>query len=101
MVIELGGNIDLVGFREVEPAKLIVVKKMVGNYARRMSEDAENFEKLTVTKKPIGQPDAHKFELQSKLIDNGRPITSGAIDYNLFFALDKALSGIMGQMGKE
>ncbi|MBI4150247.1 hypothetical protein HY488_02470 [Candidatus Woesearchaeota archaeon] len=101
MTIELGGNIELVGFRELDSSKLIVVKKMVGNYARKMSEDTKNFEKLVVTLKQIGQPDAHKFELHGKLMDNGRPITSVAVDYNVFFALDKALSGIMQQMGRD
>lgn len=100
MVIELGGNIELVGFRELDPAKLIVVKKMVGNYARKMSEQTENFEKLVLTMKPVGQLDAHKFELHGKLLDNGRPITSMAVDYNLFFALDKALSGVISQLRK-
>lgn len=97
-MIELGGGIELVGFQDMDPAKLIVVKKIVGNYARKMSEAAEGFERLTLTMKLVGQPDAHKFELHGKLLDKGRPITSEAVDYNLFFALDKALGGIMGQL---
>ena len=48
--MELGGNISLEGFDELEPGTLIVVKKMVGNYAKNIAEKTE-FEKLELTLK--------------------------------------------------
>ncbi len=95
--IELGGNIELVGFKELEPAKLIVVKKIVGNYARRMSDSSKGFEKLTVTMKTVHNS---KYELHAKLMDNGNPIVSEVVDFNIFFALDKVLAKIMGSLEK-
>ncbi len=100
MSIELGGNIELQGFRELGSAKLIVVKKIVGNYVRKIDDETENFEKLILTMKQIGQPDAHKFELHGKLMDNGKPITAEAVDYNIFYALDRVLEGMRSQLRK-
>ena len=38
-MMQLGGNIQLIGFREIDPARLIVVKKMVGNYVKKISDE--------------------------------------------------------------
>jgi hypothetical protein len=64
-----------------------------------MSDIAENFEKLTVTMKKVGSG-GNKFEIQAKMIDNGKPYASEVTDFNLFFTLDKALSQIMNQISK-
>lgn len=93
-MIQLGGNIELVGFKELDPAQLIVVKKIVGNYARRMADSSEGFEKLTVTMKKVHNS---QFELNAKLMDKGSPFTSEVVDFNLFFALDKVLAKIINQ----
>ncbi len=37
-MIELGGNIKLEGFDDLEPMKLIVAKKIIGNFAKQVSE---------------------------------------------------------------
>ena len=37
-MIELGGNIVLNGFRDLEPPELVVVKKIVGTYARKFAD---------------------------------------------------------------
>jgi hypothetical protein len=52
--IVLGGNIELVGFKELDGGSMVILKKMIGNHVRKMSETAENFEKLTVTMKKVG-----------------------------------------------
>jgi len=44
--IELGGNISLIGFRDVEPGKLIVVKKIVGNFVKKIQDQNKDFEKI-------------------------------------------------------
>ncbi|MBW3000050.1 hypothetical protein KY339_05240 [Candidatus Woesearchaeota archaeon] len=91
--MELGGNIVLNGFRELDGAQLIVVKKIVGNYARRMSDLCKKFENLSVTMKTVHAKErANKFELHAKLMDNGTPYNSEVTDFNLFFALDKVLA---------
>ena len=46
--MQLGGNIELNGFNELERSKLVVVKKIVGNYAKEFS-DKTRFDKLSLT----------------------------------------------------
>ncbi len=91
--IELGGNIQLVGFKELDSANMIVLKKIIGNYARKFSEVCERFEKLTVSMKHI-HGEHGKYQIQVKLLDNGKPHNSEHIDHNLYVALDAALKKI-------
>lgn len=97
--IVLGGSIELVGFKELDGGSMIILKKMIGNHVRKMSDIADNFENLTVSMKKVGSG-GNKFEIQAKVIDNGKPFASEVTDFNLFFTVDKALSQIMTQMSK-
>ena len=42
--LQLGGNIELSGFREIDPASMVIIKKIVGNYARKFSDHFDGFE---------------------------------------------------------
>ncbi|MBW2964179.1 hypothetical protein KY363_01855 [Candidatus Woesearchaeota archaeon] len=97
--IVLGGNIELVGFKDLDGGSMVILKKMIGNHVRKMSDTAGNFEKLTVTMKKVGAGN-NKFEVQAKVIDNGKPVTSEVTDFNLFFTMDKALSQIQNQLAR-
>lgn len=87
--MELGGNIELINFDEVEPTKLIVIKKFVGTYTKTISETQKGFKKLEVTLTPNSN-----FEI--KAIAQGNEdqgvIVNGS---NLFFVLDKVLSELV------
>ena len=95
----LGGNIELIGFKELDGGSMVILKKMVGNQVRKISDSADNFEKLTINMKKVGAGD-NKFEIQAKMIDNGKPVTSEVTDFNLFFTIDKALRQILSQVTK-
>ena len=97
--IMLGGSIELIGFKELDGGSMVILKKMIGNHVRKMSDIAENFERLTVTMKKIGAGQS-KFEINAKMIDNGKPFTSEVVDFNLFFTADKALRQILTQISK-
>lgn len=94
-VIELGGNIRLSGFKELEPAMLIVVKKMVGNYTKKISERVKDFQDININLKKVHEKN---HEIQIKL-NADKIYNSEVADYNLFFALDKALGKIMSEVG--
>ncbi len=96
-VLSLGGNIELSGFSELEGGAMIVLKKIVGNYARRMSTVAKNFERLSLTMKKVHD---NQFELHAKMLDNGKPVTSSITDRNLFVAADSSLKKIMNEISK-
>ncbi len=90
--MELGGNITLVGFKELESGELIVVKKVVGSYARKMADSSASFENLTVTLKTVHHtPKSEKYEIHARYLDNGHLYTGEAIERNLFMALDECL----------
>jgi len=93
----LGGNIELSGFRQIDRASMVVVKKIVGNYVKKMADMTEKLEKVSIVMNPVHNS---QYELHAKLIDNGKVFVSEVIDRNVFFALDKVLSKIESSIKK-
>lgn len=100
-MIELGGNITLVGFREIDYAEMIVVKKMIGNYVRKFS-DKDQVNNLTINMKRIHHTDedSYKFELKAKLDLNGTIVNSEVVDFNLFIGMDSIMKKLETQVMK-
>jgi ribosome-associated translation inhibitor RaiA len=100
-MIELGGNITLIGFKELDYAEMVVIKKIVGNYARKLS-DREPINNLTINLKQIHHTseDSFKYELKAKADINGKIVNSELVDYNLFIALDNVMKKIESQVMK-
>ena len=96
-LMELGGNIELVGFKDIDRGSMVIIKKLVGNHVRKMTDLAENFERLTLTVKPVHGGNG-KFEVHARMVDNGKQFTSEVTDFNIFFTLDKALSKVASSM---
>jgi len=84
-MIELGGNIKLDGFESIEPAQLIVVKKMVGNYAKEISEKIEFSEFLVSLKETT---------VSVKVTTKDKEISEEESGDNLFITLDKVLAKV-------
>ena len=98
-LLQLGGNIELSGFREIEGGAMIILKKIIGNYAKKMADKSKNFEKLSLTVKSVHETEkSQKFELHAKLLDNGKAHTSSAVDRNIFVAVDSSLKSIMNAL---
>lgn len=96
---KLGGNIELSGFRDVDSSSMIVLKKIVGNHARRLSELSEKMETLHITLKPIHEREkSEKYEVHAKLNDNGKIYAAESVDRNLFVAVDDVLKRIQSEM---
>lgn len=91
--IKLGGNIELSGFNVLDGGQMIVVKKIVGNYARKMEEQCKAFEALKLTMKKIGEQ--NKFELKGQLVDGGNIYPSSIVEHNLFVGLDNVLKKLV------
>ncbi len=85
--IELGGNICLEGFSSLERAQLVVVKKMVGSYARAISEKGRKFEKFTVSMDET----LDGCKITAALLNEGKEEKAESSSNNLFVALDGAL----------
>ena len=90
--IELGGNIKLVGFKEISRAELVVVKKIVGSYARKLSDSLEGIHEIKVTLKPVHKTEgSEKFELHSSVHADVGHFEAEIIERNLFVGLDAVL----------
>lgn len=88
-VVTLGGNIELVGFKDIEPASMVVLKKMVGTYAKTFSEKHSDFEKLVVELK-----NKDSNEVMVKLHHGGNVKEAQSSANNLFIALDEVMKKI-------
>ncbi len=98
-MIELGGNITLVGFKELAYAEFVVVKKVVGNYARKIS-DKQEFSNLTMTLKPIHKIDneVSKYEIKGKLEIDRTMFNAEVVEHNLFVGIDNLLKKLIAQL---
>ena len=82
---QLGGNIELSGFSVIDPGSMIILKKIIGNYAKHFSETCNSFEKLSLTLHPA---DDARFSMHGEVIDNGHVYAVDHADLNVFFAAD-------------
>ena len=85
--IKLGGNIELTGFSELDGGSMIILKKIVGSYARKFSDSLKDFEKLALELNEQG----NELEINAKLVVGGKETSVNTKDKNLFVALDRVL----------
>lgn len=91
-MIELGGNIKLDGFEGIEPAQLIVVKKIVGNFAKQYSEKTEVKELL------VKLEEKGKKKKVSVKLTGEKEISESDEGDNLFYVLDSLLVKIRDKL---
>lgn len=90
--MQLGGNITLSGFNVIQKPEVVVVKKIVGSYARKFSDQLKGYEGLELNLKEVHKTESsEKFELHAKLVFEGKIETSEVTDRNIFIAVDSAL----------
>jgi hypothetical protein len=85
--VDLGQYIELSGFSEKEPGELIIIKKLIGNYVKKVSENVQGFERLVISQIEHGR----QFEVKGRLLFDGKEAETEERDTNLFFALDSCL----------
>jgi|TARA_B100001964_G_scaffold228599_1_gene279931 ribosome-associated translation inhibitor RaiA len=97
--MQLGGNIELSGFKDLDGSSMVVLKKIIGNYGRRMSDISDKFESLKITMKPVHETEkSEKYEIHAQLMNDGKPFVSEVVERNLFIAIDSALKKIESQL---
>jgi hypothetical protein len=90
-MIELGGNIKLKGFEDLDIPTLIVVKKIVGNYTKKINESNPDFAALILDLKTKDET----FSLNAQLAKKSGETAFSATEKNLFFAISKTLDNIL------
>ena len=88
-MIELGGNIKLTNFEGINPALLIVIKKIVGNYTKNISEAYKDFKEIEII---LEDKDTNSIIVK---LTTDKVHESHSKDKNLFFSLDKALGSFL------
>lgn len=97
----LGGNIQLTGFSDLDRSSMIILKKIVGNYARRFTEICQKCDSLHVTMKPVHEREkSEKYEIHALMVAQGKNYNSEVVDRNLFFALDSCLKKVENEISK-
>jgi len=97
----LGGNIELSGFKDIDKAMMVVVKKMVGNYVKKLSTLASKFESIVIHLKVMHEREKGEvYEIKGRVSDNGTIYNSHAEDRNLFFALNAAFDKMDTELSK-
>lgn len=92
-------NMQLTGFRQIDSSSMAVIKKIVGSYAKRISELANKMGTLHITLKPVHEREkSEKYEVHAKVTDNGKVYASEVTERNLFAAVDNVLKKIVNEM---
>lgn len=100
---KIGGNIALIGFGALEPIELIVVKKITGNYVKKISEIAQ-YKQMKLSLKQHQHSKSFLHELETEIIitqskEGGKDIVLAAksTDRNLYTALADVLEKIYNE----
>ena len=86
--IRLGGNIELVNINGIDGASMIILKKMIGNYARSFSERGVNGLSVTFSGEIV----------TVDLMKDSDKLSSSAESSNVFFAVDTAFKDLDSQL---
>lgn len=99
--IELGGSIRLSGFGEIDGGSMIIVKKIIGSFVKKISERNDKFQSLAVTLKKVhGTEESEssgKYEIHAKLVAD-KLYNADVTHMNLMFAVDKVLKKVEAGM---
>jgi hypothetical protein len=93
---ELGGNIVLSNF-DLDDQEMVVAKKLVGNYAKKI-KNFHDYDELRLEMKTHDKGKTKKFEIKGALIFNGNRANSQAIGFNPFVLIDEVLSKILNEV---
>ena len=87
-IIELGKNIELIDFKDIERDQLFIMKKIIGNFVKKVQDKNSDFEKLSIHLKRVHNSE---YELLGKLVIKSSVYSSEVVSYNLFYALNETL----------
>lgn len=90
--INLGGNIQLSGFKVISKTEFVIVKKIIGSYARKFSDNLEGYENLKINIKEVHKSEgSRKFEIHAMLEFKGKIESTKITEKNIFVGIDAAL----------
>lgn len=93
--VKLGGNILLSGF-SLEPVEMIVVKKIIGNYVKKISEKTD-YQDIKITLKKTQKVKLFLHEISVSVKTSKAILAADSINNNLYTALSEALGKVYSQ----
>ena len=100
-ILKLGGAIELSGFAQIDKSSMIILKKMIGNHVRKISDLSQNFQNIKLTMKSVHPTDASEiYEIKGLLNDNGKQFTVDHTERNLFVGVNKVLTKLENTIKK-
>jgi len=93
---ELGGNIRLVNFR-FDSQEMILIKKIIGNYAKKIRTFKE-YQELRLEIKDHSKEKTRKFEINALLIFNGERASANAEGLNPFVLINEVLARVLSEV---
>ncbi len=94
--LRLGGSIELVGFSDFDNGTMVILKKMIGNFVRKMEDRCGDFRLLRLHVKPVHHTNEipKKFEFRGHIVEAGRTIPGELVEHNVFVGIDNLLKKI-------
>ena len=98
--IKLGGNIELAGFNSLNGGDMVIVKKLVGNYARKIEGMCKDFNGLKLRLKSLHQTGdkIKKFALHGQIIDGGQVYPAEVVEHNVFVGVDSVCKKLVSEI---
>ena len=92
----LGGNIVLSNF-DLDDQEMIIVKKLVGNYAKKI-KNFHDYEELKIEMKVHNKGKTKKFEIKAHLLFDGNRAVSETVGFNPFVSINEVLEKILQEV---
>jgi len=89
---DLTDKLELSGFKNVDAASMIMVRRVVDGSLKKFNDNVDGFEKLKFTLKEVhGTEMSVKYQIIANIVIRNTVESVETIDRNIFFAIDSAV----------
>ncbi len=95
--MKLGGNIALVGFESLDAAELVIFKKLVGTYVKKMNTHG-GYKEMRLSLRQHTHGKTVKQEVSGLALFNEGRFESNVTDYNVYTAVSQVCEKILEEL---
>jgi len=95
--ILLGNRIRLSGFKQSPPGTMLIAKKIIGNYIKKIEDSVKKIDSISIVLKSVHGENS-KSNIKIKAVSEGKILTSEVVEFNVFIALSKAFDKIINEI---
>lgn len=92
--VKLGGNIALVGFDSLDSADIVIIKKLVGTYVKKMNSHGK-YKEMRLSLRQHAHGKSFKHEVEGLAIFEEGRFESNITEWNLFTAVSQACDKLL------